>query len=74
MPEPFWVGLVVVLALVTMWIAGTVWLRLRRRGTDGRAGLLAPTDRAAARGELAGGRDGIAIGMALRSSQTRQGL
>jgi hypothetical protein len=73
MPEAFWVGLIVVLVLVTMWIGGTVWLRLRRRGTNDRSGLLAPGDRAAARGELAGGRDGIAIGMALRGNQ-RQGF
>jgi len=73
MPESFWVGLVVFVVMVAAWVAGLVFLRVRRRHFGDSAALLSPVDRTAARDELASGRDGIAIGMAVRGGQMRQG-
>jgi hypothetical protein len=72
MPLSFWLGLAAVAVMLAAWIAGAAWTRARRRGSEGPAGLLAPSDPAAARGEVANSRDGIAIGMAI-GNRMRQG-
>ena len=73
MSESFWIGLIALAVMVGVWAAGMVYLQLRRRRSGDTSALLSPSDRAAARDQLAGGRDGIAIGMAVRGGQMRQG-
>jgi hypothetical protein len=76
MPISFWVGASALALLIVVWIVASVVLRILRRrvGEDATFGSLSPQDRAAAAGHLAGGRDAVALAMAARGGQARQGI
>jgi hypothetical protein len=75
MPVSFWVGASALVFLALGWVVLSIVLRNQRRraGEDAALGSLSPRDRAAAAGQLAGGRDAQALAMAVRGGQARQG-
>ena len=70
MPLSFYFGISGLVLIVALWVAGVLVLRARRR-KNGLVPLDAPDD-AAARQELAGGRNAAALAMAVRGSANRQ--
>jgi hypothetical protein len=75
MPVSFWVGASAVILLTVGWVVLSIMLRNQRRraGEDAALDSLSPRDRAAAAGQLAGGRDAQALAMGVRAGQARQG-
>ena len=71
MPLSFYFGISALVVLVALWVIGMLVLRARRR-RSGRYPLDAVDD-SAARQELAGGRNAVAMAMAVRSAANRQG-
>ena len=70
MPLSFYFGISALVLIVALWVTGVLVMRARRR-KGGLVPLDAPDD-AAAREELAGGRNAVAMAMGVRSAANRQ--
>jgi hypothetical protein len=72
MPLSFYFGISALVVIVAVWVIGMLVMRARRR-KSGRYGPLDSVDDSEARQQLAGGRDAVALAMAVRGAQNRQG-